>query len=281
MTGPQAGRNGRQNGGPGGMSGGERASAPDTAPGREPHGAPEDTAPEDTAPGDNAPDTAPDSIPGSLTDGPPPGALAFPAAFRAELDRLLELRRDVRHFRTDPVPESLLADCLASFALAPSVGLSEPWRLVRVESDAARTAARDNFRAANARALAGYCGDRARLYARLKLSGMDDAPVQLAVFCDEATDKGAGLGAATMPEARRYSVVAAIMQFWLRARAHGLGLGWVSILDPARLARDLEVPDDWALVAWLCIGWPREEARRPELERVGWEARAPLQTLTR
>ncbi|MEM8755914.1 MAG: 5,6-dimethylbenzimidazole synthase, partial [Pseudomonadota bacterium] len=158
--------------------------------------------------------------------------------------------------------------------LAPSVGLSEPWRVVSVESPAARAAALANFEAANAAALEGYSGADAAAYAGLKLSGMREAPVQLAVFCDDETDKGGGLGARTMPEARRYSVVAAIMNLWLAARARGLGLGWVSILDPGRLASDLAAPADWALIGYLCLGWPEEEHEDPELERAGWSARA-------
>ncbi len=197
----------------------------------------------------------------------------FPESFAQDFDRLLRWRRDVRRFRPDPVEGALLESCLASFSLAPSVGLSEPWRIVSVASRGARASALANFEAANARALAGYDGEKARLYAGLKLSGMREAPVQLAVFCDEATTKGAGLGATTMPEMRRYSVVAAITQFWLKARIEGLGVGWVSILDPARLAADLQVPESWHLVAYLCIGWPEEAADTPELERAGWERR--------
>ena len=210
------------------------------------------------------------------------GGAGFSTAFHADLERLMRLRRDVRRFRPDPVDPALLEACLATFPLAPSVGLSQPWRLVRVESAAARAAAQANFESCNAAALAGYSGEKAKAYARLKLSGMNDAPVQLAIFCDEATDKGAGLGAATMPETRRYSVVAAIFQFWLMARAHGLGVGWVSILDPKRLARDLDIPASWRLVAWLCVGWPEEESDRPELERLGWESRVnEIETLIR
>ena len=197
----------------------------------------------------------------------------FSEDFRADLDRLMRWRRDVRRFRTDPVDEPCLDTCLAAFLTAPSVGLSEPWRILRVSSPAARGAALENFRTENDRALAGYEGRRAALYAGLKLSGMQEAPVQLAVFCDEATGKGAGLGAATMPEMRRYSVVGAITQFWLVARAHGLGVGWVSILDPDRLARDLDAPGDWRLVAYLCVGWPEEESETPELDTAGWEDR--------
>lgn len=198
---------------------------------------------------------------------------AFSDAFQTELDRLLKWRRDVRHFKTDPVDEALLTECLDAFLKAPSVGLSEPWRVVRVASDAAREAAFENFKEANDQALQGYSGEKAKLYAGLKLSGMQESPVQLAIYCDEATDKGAGLGAGTMPEMRRYSVVGAINLFWLTARAKGLGVGWVSILDPVRLNRDLDVPEDWSLVAYLCVGFPQEASDTPELEQMGWEDR--------
>ncbi|WP_170328363.1 5,6-dimethylbenzimidazole synthase [Ruegeria arenilitoris] len=193
--------------------------------------------------------------------------------FRTQFDLLMRLRRDVRRFRTDLVDEAVLTRCLDAFRLAPSVGLSEPWRVIRVESEAARAAALKNFQAANAESLAGYSGEKAQIYSGLKLSGMQEAPVQLAVFCDDATDKGQGLGAGTMPEARRYSVVSAITLFWLALRTHGLGLGWVSILDPDKMTRDLNVPDGWRLIGYFCVGWPEELLDSPELERVGWESR--------
>ena len=199
----------------------------------------------------------------------------FDTAFQDQLTALMRWRRDVRRFRTDPVDEAMLRHCLDAFLLAPSVGLSQPWRLIRVQSEAARAAALANFETANAQALAGYDGEKAALYAGLKLSGMSEAPEQLAIYCDESTDKGSGLGAGTMPEMRRYSVVGAINYLWLTARAHGLGLGWVSVLDPARLNRDLAVPRDWSLVAYLCMGWPEDNSLTPELETKGWETRAP------
>ncbi|MBE3636894.1 5,6-dimethylbenzimidazole synthase [Mangrovicoccus sp. HB182678] len=193
----------------------------------------------------------------------------------------MRLRRDMRRFRTDPVPAAVLERCLESLDTAPSVGLSQPWRLVDVASPAARQTMRDIFRKANRAALAGYDGDRARLYAGLKLSGMDRAPVQWAVFCDTATPQGCGLGAQTMPEMHRYSVACAVMQMWLTARAEGLGMGWVSILDPGAVRRGLDLPATWRLVAYLCLGWPEdaEDAAQPELERLGWEHRRPRPTL--
>ncbi len=197
----------------------------------------------------------------------------FTDDFRTQFDLLLRLRRDVRRFRTDAIDEAVLTRCLDAFRLAPSVGLSEPWRVIRVESQAARDAALRNFQTANAHALEGYSGEKAQLYSRLKLSGMREAPVQLAVFCDDATDKGQGLGAGTMPEMRRYSVVSAITLFWLTLRTEGLGLGWVSILDPDQMARDLHVPDDWRLIGYFCVGWPEAPSDTPELEQVGWECR--------
>ena len=198
----------------------------------------------------------------------------YTQAFRDGLLDLMRWRRDVRRFRTDPVETAVLDRCLLAFHLAPSVGLSEPWRVITVESAIARAACYDNFQVTNRQALMGYEDEKSKIYANLKLSGMQQAPVQLAVFCDDATDKGAGLGAASMPETRAYSVVAAIVQFWLAARAEGLGAGWVSILDPVRLMRDLAVPKDWRFIGYLCVGWPQSTGTTPELELAGWENRA-------
>ncbi|WP_415233442.1 5,6-dimethylbenzimidazole synthase [Pseudorhodobacter sp.] len=199
----------------------------------------------------------------------------YDKAFQAELRDLMRWRRDVRRFRTDAVEAAVLDRCLCAFSLAPSVGLSEPWRVISVESPEARAKVLANFERANADALAGYTSEKARLYADLKLSGMREAPVQLAVFSDDATAKGAGLGAQSMPETRAYSVVGAITLFWLAARAEGLGIGWVSIIDPVQMAQDLDVPRDWRLIGYLCVGWPEAEANTPELERAGWEKRSP------
>jgi 5,6-dimethylbenzimidazole synthase len=197
----------------------------------------------------------------------------FSEDFRNQLDLLMRLRRDVRRFRDTPVDETVLTRCLDTIRLAPSVGLSEPWRILRIQSDAARAAALTNFQAANAQALAGYSGDQAKTYSQLKLTGMQDAPVHLAIYCDSATPQGHGLGAATMPEMRRYSVVTAITLFWLALRAEGLGLGWVSILDPEQLSRDLNVPTDWQLIGYFCLGHPERIQDTPELQQKGWETR--------
>lgn len=197
----------------------------------------------------------------------------FDDAFRTRLVELLTWRRDVRRFRPDLLPEGVIERLLEIAALAPSVGLSEPWRFVLVEDAARRAAVRANFEQANAAALAAYDGAEAERYARLKLAGLDEAPVQLAVFADRETEQGRGLGRRTMPEMVEYSVVTAIHTLWLAARAHGIGLGWVSILDPRALAESLDVPASWSLVGYLCLGYAQESAETPELERAGWERR--------
>ena len=206
----------------------------------------------------------------------------FDAAFRAGFAELLAWRRDVRHFRSGEAPdEAMLGELFDLAALAPSVGNCQPTRFVRVDDEARRAAIRANFEGANRESLAAYRGQRAELYARLKLAGLRDAPVQVAVFCDEATEQGHGLGARTMPEARRYSTVCALHTFWLAARARGLGVGWVSILDPGGIDAALDVPRAWAFIGYLCVGWPREEHLIPELERTGWQAREAHPVLRR
>jgi 5,6-dimethylbenzimidazole synthase len=202
--------------------------------------------------------------------GEPP---RFDAAFKAQFAELVRWRRDVRRFRGDPVDPALVAHLLALASHAPSVGLSQPWRFVLVETQPRRAAIRANFAAANKAALDGYAGERQACYARLKLEGLDQAPVHLAVCADEATAQGAGLGRRTMPETIRYSVVAAIQTLWLAARAEGLGVGWVSILDPDAARGALDLPADWSFVAYLCLGWPERDHDVPELEREGWEQR--------
>lgn len=204
--------------------------------------------------------------------GPAP---EFDAAFRDRLLALFRWRRDVRRFRRDPIDEATLERLVAFAALAPSVGYSQPWRFVLVADEERRAAVRDSYRRCNAAALADFSGERAALYARLKLAGLDDAPVQLAVFVDHATAAGHGVGRRTMPQTLRDSVVAAVHGLWLAARAEGIGVGWVSILEPEVVAAALDVPAGWELVAYLCIGHPQEQAAEPELQRVGWQDRDP------
>lgn len=197
----------------------------------------------------------------------------FDNTFRQHLRELFVWRRDVRRFRSDPLPKDAIDRLIETACLSPSVGLSQPWRFVTVDDAARRRAVIDNFRTCNADALNCYSGERAARYATLKLSGLEQAPGHLAVFADKASDIGHDLGRATMPETTEYSVVAAITAMWLSARAEGIGIGWVSILTPARIHAALDVPETWKFIAYLCIGYPEVECDQPELEQAQWERR--------
>ena len=198
---------------------------------------------------------------------------SFDPAFRARLRELLTWRRDVRRFRRDPLPNGSLESLIELACLAPSVGLSQPWRFVIVDDGARRAAIRQNFATCNAQALAAQSGDRAGLYAQLKLAGLDEASCHLAVFADRATTQGHGLGRHTMPEMIDYSAVTAVHTIWLAARAQGIGMGWVSILDAKAVATQLDVPADWKFIGYFCLGYPQADDTTPELEQSGWERR--------
>jgi 5,6-dimethylbenzimidazole synthase len=205
------------------------------------------------------------------------GAPEFDAEFRAGLLDLFLWRRDVRRFKREPLLEGMLDRFLGLACLAPSVGLSEPWRFVVVESPERRQEIRACFENCNAIALKDQSGERASLYARLKLAGLDDAPCQFAVFANHSTTQGYGLGRRTMPATIDYSAVLAVHTLWLAARAEGVGLGWVSIIDPSRVSAILDVPSSWTLIGYFCLGYPAEEHEDPILQREGWEARrAPM-----
>lgn len=202
----------------------------------------------------------------------------FRPAFLDQLDDLLIWRRDVRHFQTRPLEEGLLDTLLDRVSLAPSVGNSQPWRLVRVISPERRAAVVAHVEAENAQAAAIYQDDTRMAYDALKLHGLEQAPEHIAVFCDSAPQEGGGLGRQTMPETLAYSAVLAIHTLWLAATARGVGVGWVSILDPMVVAQLLDVPSHWAFIGYLCLGYPGEMHEVPELERRGWQARIDPET---
>jgi 5,6-dimethylbenzimidazole synthase len=209
-----------------------------------------------------------------MRDGTPLSqAPLFDEIFYRELRLLLEWRRDVRCFRTDPLPNGLIEELVSLASLAPSVGYSQPCRFVRVDDPQRRALVIESYEQANLAALSSYKGEDAALYSRLKLAGLRESPVHLAAFCDNATSTGKGLGRQTMPEALHYSAVMAICILWLAARARGVGVGWVSILEPDVVTRVLEVPESWELIGYLCVGYPRGEDDKPALMRVGWEER--------
>jgi 5,6-dimethylbenzimidazole synthase len=203
---------------------------------------------------------------------------SFDEGFRLRLRDLFVWRRDVRRFRRDPLPAGALERLIEVACLSPSVGLSQPWRFVVVDDPLRRIAVLADFKACNAAALKSYSGELGARYAALKLAGLEEAPCHLAVFADNATETGHGLGRRTMPEMADYSVVGAIGMMWLAARAEGIGMGWVSILDPSRIREILEVPSSWRLIGYFCLGHPLVESDQPELERADWERRRDPQS---
>ncbi|MER9262556.1 5,6-dimethylbenzimidazole synthase [Mesorhizobium sp. M0317] len=204
-----------------------------------------------------------------------PSTPDFTDDFRSELITLLRWRRDVRRFEPTALPEGTLERLLELASIAPSVGLSQPWRFVVVESLKRRTAVRDCFERCNAEALTRFSGERAALYARLKLAGLDEAPCQFAVFADRTTRQGHGLGRMTMAATIDYSAVMAVHTLWVAARAEGIGMGWVSILDATEMAEILDTPPEWTLIGYFCLGYASEEHDMPTLERECWEHRRP------
>lgn len=190
---------------------------------------------------------------------------------RAALSDLLIWRRDVRHFTDQPVSDGALARLRAAMDCAPAVGNARPWRVLQVEDAGKRAAICANFEAANHAAAATYGSARAAEYRALKLAGLKEAPVHLAVWTETRPAEGAGLGRQTMPEMLAYSTVAAIHTLWLAARAENIGVGWVSILDPAPVRALFDVPDSWHLTGYLCLGYPLANDDMPLLHRNGWQ----------
>lgn len=187
------------------------------------------------------------------------------------LFELMQWRRDVRHFKPDALSDVEIENLKKAMALAPSVGNSRPWRVVVVESLPLREKVIENFKAANEKAAQKYTGEKYQRYLGLKLAGLHEAPLHLAIFTDPDPIAGHGLGRQTMPETLNYSTVSAIHQLWLAARSMNIGVGWVSILDDNALNDILHVDPGWQLTAYLCIGYPEEMSDEPELQKVGWQ----------
>ena len=205
---------------------------------------------------------------------------AFSDAERAAVYKCIETRRDVRgEFLGDPVPDATLARVLHAAHGAPSVGFSQPWNFIVVRSPAVKELVYQGFRDANAEAAACFEADRSRNYRSLKLEGIREAPIGVCVTCDRSRGGPVVLGRTHQPDMDLYSAVCAVQNFWLAARAEGLGVGWMSIIDPARLREILGIPDAIVPIAYLCVGWVSRFHETPELERRGWGKREALKSL--
>jgi 5,6-dimethylbenzimidazole synthase len=201
----------------------------------------------------------------------------FSAQDREAIYRVIASRRDVRKgFLSEDVPEDVLLRVLDAAHRAPSVGLSQPWRFIVVRDRPTREKVHGAFLEANARAAARYEGEQAAAYRALRLEGILSAPVNLCVVCDDDPQRGHGLGRQTMPETIRYSTVCAVQNLWLAARVEGLGVGWVSILEPDAVRSILGIPPKIAVVAYLCVGYVDAFAAEPDLVTAGWETSLPL-----
>lgn len=204
----------------------------------------------------------------------------FSTAERDAVYRAIFERRDIRaHFLPDPIPDEILARVLNAAHHAPSVGLMQPWDFILIRDGGIREAVAQCFLAANAAASERYDGDRAALYARLKLEGIRATPLNICVTCDPQRETGSGLGRQTDPATALYSTVCAVQNLWLAARSESLGVGWVSILDFDRLRAILEIPPNLTIVAYLCVGFVSQFPPEPDLETKGWERRESLDSL--
>ncbi|HEX3869167.1 MAG TPA: 5,6-dimethylbenzimidazole synthase [Pirellulales bacterium] len=184
-------------------------------------------------------------------------------------------RRDVRQFRSDTVPDDVLARMLDAAHHAGSVGFMQPWNFIIIRDMQTRRQVRELFDRANAQAACHYVGARRELYDSLKLEGILESALNLCVTCDRSRG-GHVLGRDSIPDTDLYSTCCAVQNLWLAARAEGVGVGWVSIVDPSHLAELLQLPEAVVPVAYLCVGYPRELGERPMLEEVGWRRRLRL-----
>lgn len=191
--------------------------------------------------------------------------------------RVIEQRRDMRHFTNEPVDEALLERLLKAAHFAPSVGFMQPWRFIRITDQNIRQHIHqlvEEERVATANAM----GEREDEFMKLKVEGILDCGEVLVVSLMEDRDKHI-FGRRTLPEMDLASVSCAIQNMWLAARAEGLGLGWVSIFDPEKLANLLNIPKSGKAVAILCIGHVEEFYDKPMLEKENWAKRKQLDTV--
>lgn len=206
-----------------------------------------------------------------------PSGWAMGEAVTEALAAVVAGRRDIRRYRPDAVPDELITAVLEAGHRAPSVGHSQPWRFIVVTDPATRDRAAAMADRARVDQAAHLASERAARMLDLKLEGLREAPVGVVVACDRRTPAMGVLGRATFPDADLWSCATAIENMWLTARAHGLGMGWVTLFDPDELADLLGLPEGVVTLGWLCLGWPDERPPSPGLERAAWSKTTPLE----
>jgi 5,6-dimethylbenzimidazole synthase len=199
---------------------------------------------------------------------------------RAAVYRVIFERRDVRrNFMRKPIADDVLARILTAAHHAGSVGFMQPWDFVVIRQGSTKRAVKRLFTQTNREAAMRYDGIRATLYRSLKLEGIEEAPINLCVTCTRQRGGRHVLGRSTVRETDLYSTCCAIQNLWLAARAEGIGVGWVSILDHGALKQVLGIPRPVKVLAYLCLGYVSDFAMQPELETAGWRARIPVHEL--
>lgn len=205
---------------------------------------------------------------------------AFTQQEKRGLYRAIQERRDVRsQFLPDPVPPEVLARLLKAAHHAPSVGFMQPWDFLVIDSLEVRREVLGIFERENERAARNYQGERGQTYRSLKLQGILDSPMNLCITCDRSRGGPNVLGRNSIVETDLFSTCLAVQNLWLAARAEGIGVGWVSILNQQELARVLNLPDPVYPLAYLCLGYVSEFLDQPELQAKGWRSRLPLDEL--
>ncbi|MEP7161654.1 MAG: 5,6-dimethylbenzimidazole synthase [Dermatophilaceae bacterium] len=205
-----------------------------------------------------------------------PAGWAFSAEAIAQLGQIIASRRDIRRYRPDPVPNDLVRAVIEAGHLGPSVGHSQPWRFIVVSDPSLRDRAAAMSDSLRLRQAAAFSSDRAQRLLDLKLEGLREAPLGIVVACDRRVPAAGVLGRATFPDTDLWSCACAIENMWLTARAHGLGMGWVTLFEPRDLEELLELPEHVETLGWLCLGWPDERPPEPGLQRLAWSSRLPL-----
>jgi 5,6-dimethylbenzimidazole synthase len=204
----------------------------------------------------------------------------FSAQEKDGLYRAIFERRDVRsHFLPDSIPEDVLVRLIEAAHHAPSVGFMQPWDFMVIDSIEVRQRVLDIFDQENAKAAENYQGDRNQTYRSLKLQGIIESPMNLCITCDRSRGGTHVLGRNSIVETDLFSTCLAVQNLWLAARAEGIGVGWVSILDQDKLAETLNLPEHVYPLAYLCLGYVSEFLDQPELQAKGWRSRLPLSEL--
>jgi 5,6-dimethylbenzimidazole synthase len=204
---------------------------------------------------------------------------SFSPAERAAVYKVMRLRRDVRRFIPGRIPDDALDRILRAAAHAPSVGYMQPWNFIVIRDAKVRQAVHEAFLRANAEARQMFPAERQDLYASLKLEGILESDLNIAVTCDRRRFGPVVLGRTQQPDMDLFSAVCAVQNLWLAARAEGIGVGWVSILKPEELSAILELPEGVVPVAYLCVGYTERFADEPELKTAGWLPEIPIDDL--